>query len=91
MRTTALLLVAMLGACGFESADDKIARLEQMRANNAADFVRAKAECDAQAQQFSTRPEVAQACWESLRVTHEATAASEADIDRRIAEIRAAR
>lgn len=88
---TALSAAVALSCSQAMTAEQKIEMLESQRLEILSDLHRQKAECEAQAIEFSTSPErvkVVSACLDSHRKAVEIAQRSLADIDKRISEIR---
>lgn len=90
MRLLLICCAVLLGACAGETPAEKLSKLRAMKAGMAADLIRQRGDCQAQAVEMAGMPmqsETVKSCVEAFRVMADAIARSNADIDRRIEEI----
>ena len=86
-----MLVLPLLGCGNPMTPEEKLKMLENQRREIAADLYRQKAECQAQAIEFSGAPEkerVFAGCLGAYRAMVEASQKTLGDLDRRAAEIR---
>ena len=82
-----LVTACLLLGCGL-TTDQKIAQLNDQRAQVIADLHRQKAECQAQAIEFAGDRNVVEACVQSVATMADVSASVIESIDKRIADLR---